>query len=615
MWTGRSDRRTGTHLVRSRATSRHRGQGILTLLGLMGIVVVVGFTIMSMRGQREVEQDVRTEQRKVETDTRSLEDISHVLDTLVSESVELAILEVAGRGGFSPSNVPQPNFFGVPYLYHLGSIINVPTRNAVEQMLFTEIRHILGERLVELEKDYPEYTIGRPKVEASAEKDAVQVKVSLAIDLGEKSYPLSLDHVTHTRLFRMVDLAREFLEHYHQRRANDRGVESYLLNALVHDPRVPAPPKGFGEVLPENEPAVVSYDNLREPIVRNVYLAAFLVSMDIKRHFRDRERGADPIATGFAFSTRAATQAVNFSLEPDKNGVVFRPMRNPSTALYLSTYNVTYWITFPLEVRITDTLPAYALKGYDMIGQPPEFRFYMMIGLNSSNPLATAPAQYPQDVSEVCAGSCSLRLDVPEDMSVASARLVDMGCALDTSPGARNQDIPCGVHRIEVRPLHPSLADFSEEVLLTQAEERTVEVSFAKKVTYSGRVYSTQHKLCPDDSVKEVGTTDLFHVTGNPPRYITVVLFPLREGGRPLKRVVDHTGKFEIRDVEPGRYLVYLYPSRDEEDGRPGWRVRPHGSVVDLTEDTSTEFDMASMSYLTDSRGQLVNADETGECP
>lgn len=559
------------------------------------------FIVFSQQNVETIEN--KTDERELETrDKRNtLIEIERYMENYVSYALESSLLEMGKYGGYIGESVPSPNFYGVPYRYYAGNIVNIPSQELMKQLLFQRTQRKIQEQIFQLERDRPEYSIRLNDFDFEMSRFSVKLTVAYTFSFEEKKYPLESTRHVSMRLMEMHDLANEFGRYYLKKRANSRAVEHILMQVLFSNDKIPAPPSGVSKIS-NCTPYNITLENLRPQLIDSAMYATMSFKTDIFNDFNGSQ---------YLWTFKIAQDAVNITLGPHKDVIAFDPLYNPQINQCWTQYKAQYKIAIPIEITITDTISSYSLKGKYNVNEHLIYRFYIMAYLDTDNIDAGLNSNANTYVDDVCGGECIIHLS-GELNEVGSLYLQENDCAIDHTK-EKHTNVLCGQQTIVALPQNPQKSLFYRKLSLKPHKVNDINIEFSNKISYSGSVVVNDAVLCSDGIVKRGSDISLNYIDGDPPRYINIVLYPFNTLFNPYVAVTDEDGDFSFENIEPGKYLLFVYSSKSP-DGRSGWKVRNKSDVIDLYEDVNEKIELRPALFVKTPSGDAKHYYRTGDC-
>ncbi len=572
--------------------NRQRAQ--LSMMALMAISLAIIVIVGGYLYQGRTEREIRVGRIASESTRELLIKLEQQVDSFLTDAMYETAYEMATHGGFISENVPDPNHYGVPYLFYRGKIVNVPSAEVMEQMYADEVKRRMETKIAEVRRELEgRVMLAVPEVQITIIDDAIMAKMELPVEVQGESQARSRIPVSTTvplRIKRLRDLAERYVHDY----ATVRRMETSILHGITNDDRISNPPGGVTRTIPcEGKTIFRTKKELVTPFRENTQLS---VSLELKRVRENKDLTADHLEWDVDLNPRE----IEFSFLANEDEGEFKStdviyfvpipfaMFDLRDGLCFSKYFVHYDVNFPVRYTIRDIMPTAQVIGSEtkLEVRPLEFQFYMMPLLEGEDAFAVDPAvKAPQTMDDMCQGSCSVDLTITN--SDAGTVWLD-SCKYRYSGGRLSREgVVCKLHTMVVEPdAQFSLAKHVAQVNIVGAYREMITLkpfaTVSGSIGENRRVYCTQMK-----SIRELGAEPLGSMEGGAGGYVEVIFQPLSPRIERRRAVADEKGNYLLSFIVPGRYLVMAFPSRDDS-GMPYGTVESKGMIYEVKEGKNT---------------------------
>ena len=561
----------------------------MSLYALIAVAVVLMILMGAFTRWRSTEATEEVREIRARHTKRLMEKAQELLGTSLESAVHRTADEMAVHGGYLASSVPKESVSSIPYWFLRGKVVSIPSVEAMEGMLSYRIAELIAKDLEESREDA--LWMGFPEVSVRLYDTGLLVKASIdakGSEDGERGQLTSEQEVP-LHLKPLRDLAERYVRNY----TVERTIEASLLNALIQDPRIPAPPGMVTKNLGCSEQEALAYKrDMIAPMRENARMA---VALELRRLAesdlvtRETEWSIEADERGLEFSLLAneGVQAEGHDWE-STNVVYHVPARMPHSALAeegmcSSYYTVAYTARFPVEVTITDLSKPGMLKGVEGSTATRPLTFKIMLGIlveHNEPDAVDLNITLDENVTDLCTGACSLRVIV--ENSNAGHISLDT-CSYEYRGEVFSApNVPCGVHSLVVESGEPiGLARYAKQVNIVG--NYTEQIAFTERSTVLGKVVVRERVYCTSSgTVRDLGDRPAGFVDGEPPMYIKVVIRSLEGDDLETRSTIaDEDGRFLLSGLDPGEYLVLARSSLDLTN-IPSYKVQPAAFIQDV---------------------------------
>ena len=573
--------------MRSRTTTCSVKRGQMALIAMLAFVLVVFTVIMGIMRNRAIERQTESDRNRLDDERTKDLQLSRIVDESLRESVHAAAKEVGSHGGYRAENVPPLVLSGIPYWFHDGVILQVPSHDAVEAAVRTEAQVRLRQELEQIESLPEHERLGLKLNMASfslsmSESNIVsEAKIEMEYSPG--------DTIKRTTLAPAVT-AHLRLEHLRERMAavftyliENRTVRDRLFDVMGDDMRIPNP-KG-------SEPAecgnvTIPGSSIGDAMGEDASLVAIQVLSQIRRNGTLTEAELQwrmaPVMSELEFALR------------DRFGYTNKVVKE-SIPFILGTcqrsWRVNYNLTLPIVISAVDLRRSARVVGGDDVSVVSPLSFNAVFQARIVENQAIERQTGSTSTGDGCDGKCSLTITVEDDNPDDGLPLLESvaveGCDLDLGTnsqldGQAFAGVPCGDVALTIRP-RPGTDRFGIDTRqrLTEGEDAELKLVLRSSASLNGTVVRQGRVLCVTGSEEsclgnthETGTNLLGFVAGVPPRYVEIVLASLEFRDLIFVTRADEQGKYSFPNVRSGTYVIAGIPSRDNS-GNPGFKVLP----------------------------------------
>lgn len=585
---------------KSNTLQRKSKRGQMNQLAVIALSFVILITLYYMFSRTSTENKIKIDQVHAEFVSRQLQklrqDINNELNRIIYESVS----DMALHGGYTSSNVPSLHYLHTPYWYYKGNVVNIPSIEIMEQMLSRDIEFRVDNYVTELKANYDNtiFYIGHTEVKSKILDSSIEVVMVLPIDTEyndkKASADIEFNQNVLLRLKFLRDLAHNYVNKYNEE--TGRGIERALRENMQQDPRTQSKIHHFlGKKMPCNAKKI--YKRKADQVYAFREAAQYASAMEL-RNIRQSD-------------FQKKYEKIEWTYELNENSVEFDFLANEGKEDYESeeviyyfpkplglpmvkadgechgTIDVKYNVNFPVKIIIRDLLESARVVGVTGSAQikPLEFVFVVHSFLEDVNIHTKEESKIPSLVDDLCTGSCNVEFTIKNSKE---GRLELDACGWEYQAKGedgylKKENVICKMHDLVVKANEKNRAIFAEKVNIGENFKKTVYIQ--SYGTVMGKVLKKDVILCITSQTTKLGDNmPLSYLKGIPPRGIEVLFKPLDlKLGEVRRTLVDEDSRFEIKLMNPGRYLVLFVPLMDEIDF-PSYKVESLGMIYEIKE-------------------------------
>ena len=565
---------------------QHRGSGAFVMLALMAFSLIVAVVIASSYARQSADDRRRSEVRQGEEERFVAVKLNEIVASALKEAAYEATEEVAAHGGYRRELVPPISFEQIPYWFHGGRVIQVPSTELMRSMLEDEVDSRLREQLEELEKR-PEYAavhLRTKDIEVRTELGDTYVGASATVVLTHDG-PTGPQRQTYTPSV-VLELRLKFLRDISEQAiglmVRNESVERHFIYFMRQDPRFPIP-EGLPEITCREE--FVHKRNLIAPMEEDLKLAISQTLVRLRTNESLTGREAEVLWRMSPVRPQIDLTFVDYFGNRDLIHKWVARRTYPCIRSWQAWYN----FTMPTLISVVDLRKtAKVLLGQEVSAAAGLTFNVLYLGEVRENQIYRSTTA---DMSEECLGACTMKLTVlgsGDDVPIIDGAYMDV-CDMSiihSFPSSFREtmveNVPCGHVRLSATPADTDTYFLSTRLIeLREHVVNNITVRLTAAASLKGQVLKRSAVMCNARSatgckniILDRGSTQLSFVRGSPERYISLLLASLDEPGLRYSAVIDEGGDYSFPHIRSGWYILAAVPSMDDV-GNVGYRVVP----------------------------------------
>ncbi len=556
------------------------------MLALMAFSLIIVVIIAGSYARQSADDKRRSDNREGEEERFTAVKLNEIVASALKEATYEATEEVASHGGYRRELVPPVSFEQIPYWFHGGRVVQIPSTELMRSMLEDEIDSRLRERLEELEKR-PEYAavhLRTKDVRVQAELGDTYVGASATVVLTHdgRTGPQTQTYTPSVVLELRLKFLRDITEQAIGLMARNESVERHFIYFMRQDPRFPIP-EGLPEITCREE--FVHKRNLIAPMEEDLKLAISQTLVRLRTNETLTGREAEVLWRMSPVRPQIDLTFVDYFGNRDLIHKWVARRTYPCIRSWQAWYN----FTMPTLVSVVDLRKTSKVLLGQEVSAAAGLKFNVLyMGEVRENQIYRSTAA---DISEECLGACTMKLTVlgaADDTPIIDGAYMDV-CDMSiihSFPSSFHEtvveNVPCGNVRLSATPTDTDTYFLSTRLIeLREHVVNNVTVRLTAAANLKGEVLKRSAVLCNTRSatgcknmILDRGNARLSFVRGSPERYISIHIASLDEPGLSYTAVVDEKGEYSFPHIRSGWYILAAVPSMDDV-GNVGYRVVP----------------------------------------